>query len=118
MPSFSVKQLLQQSMIRCCTLAIGSYSDLEFHDTGCDDETIIFTRPEAIHYMLRDLETVCRVPMVGIMMCSFKQEGRGSTASQRTDGELAPIHAAGKVPVPCGRECQRETARPQPWFRR
>jgi len=26
--------------------------------------------------------------------------GRGSTASQRTHGELAPIHAAGKVPVP------------------
>ncbi|CAE8583938.1 unnamed protein product [Polarella glacialis] len=37
------------------------------------------------------------------VMCSFRQEGRGSTASQRTDGELAPIHAAGKVPVPWGR---------------
>ena len=37
--------------------------------------------------------------------------GRGSTASQRTDGETTPNDAAGKVPVPWGRECQREIAR-------
>merc|ERR1712137_755239 len=30
--------------------------------------------------------------------------GRGSTASQRTNGELAPDDAAGKVPVPLGRD--------------
>ena len=34
------------------------------------------------------------------------QGGRGSTASQRTYRELAPIHAAGKVPVYFGRECR------------
>ena len=34
------------------------------------------------------------------------QGGRGSTASQRTYRELAPIHAAGKVPVCFGRECR------------
>ena len=35
--------------------------------------------------------------------------GRGSTATQPTHRELAPEHAAGKVPVPLGRECQWET---------
>ena len=39
--------------------------------------------------------------------------GRGSTASQRAHGELAPNYAAGKVPVPWGRECQQETAGPE-----
>eukprot|EP00440_Ansanella_granifera_P059468 gb/GFBE01064456.1/.p1 GENE.gb/GFBE01064456.1/~~gb/GFBE01064456.1/.p1 ORF type:complete len:126 (+),score=9.54 gb/GFBE01064456.1/:1-378(+) len=48
--------------------------------------------------------------------CHLEAGGRGSTASQRTDGELAPENAAGKVPVPMGRECQRETARSRPWF--
>ena len=32
-------------------------------------------------------------------------------ASQRTHREFAPGIAAGKVPVPWGRECQREIAR-------
>merc|ERR1711920_327335 len=35
--------------------------------------------------------------------------GWGSTASQRTDGEFAPAHAVGKVPLPWGSECRRET---------
>ena len=35
--------------------------------------------------------------------------GRGSTATQPTHRELAPQHAAGKVPVPLGRECHWET---------
>jgi hypothetical protein len=34
------------------------------------------------------------------------QGGRGSTASQRTYRELAPIYAVGKVPVYFGRECR------------
>ena len=38
--------------------------------------------------------------------------GRGSTATQPTHRELAPKHAAGKVPVPWGRECHWETRRP------
>ena len=38
--------------------------------------------------------------------------GRGSTASQRTSGEYTPVNAVGKVSVPWGRECRRETARP------
>jgi len=37
---------------------------------------------------------------------------RGSTGSQRSYGELAPTHAAGKVPVPLGRDCQWETTGP------
>ena len=40
--------------------------------------------------------------------------GRGSTAAQPTNRELAPDHAAGKVPVPWGRKCQWETTRPAP----
>merc|ERR1712083_299044 len=40
--------------------------------------------------------------------------GRGNTASQRTCGEHAPIHAVGKVPVPLGRECQWETTKSWP----
>ena len=46
------------------------------------------------------------------------KRGRGSTISQRTNEELAPSYAAGKVPVPQGRECQRETARLWPRCRR
>ena len=38
--------------------------------------------------------------------------GRGSMATQRTDKELAPDKAAGKVLVPLGRECHWETSRP------
>ncbi|CAE8685111.1 unnamed protein product [Polarella glacialis] len=67
MPSFSVAQLLPQSLPGCFTLASGYYSDFEFHDTGCDDETNIFARPAAVNYLLRDPKTVCSVPMVGIM---------------------------------------------------
>ena len=42
-------------------------------------------------------------------------EGRGSMATQRTHREFAPRYAAGKVPVPWGRECHWETRRP--WLR-
>ena len=35
-------------------------------------------------------------------------------AAQRTHRELAPSFAAGKVPVPSGRECHWETRRPLP----
>ncbi|CAE8683249.1 unnamed protein product [Polarella glacialis] len=93
---------------------------LASHDTGCVDEKNIFAMPASNYFMYCEiLKQFAVCPWwASCVMCSFKQEGRGSTASQGTDGELAPIHAAGKVPVPCGRECQRETARPQPWFRR
>ena len=41
---------------------------------------------------------------------AFASGGRGSTASQRANGELAPGDAARKVPVPWCRECEWETA--------
>ncbi|CAE8617423.1 unnamed protein product [Polarella glacialis] len=88
--------------------------------------TLSFMQGVGIFLQGQQLSTICEILQLfavfpwwaSCVMCGFKQEGRGSTASQRTDGELAPIHAAGKVPVPWGRECQRETARPQPWCRR
>ena len=46
-------------------------------------------------------------------MQSISLGGRGNTASQRTHREIAPFIAAGKVPVPLGRECQQETVRCQ-----
>ena len=48
-------------------------------------------------------------------VCSL--EGRRSTATQWTHKEFAPKNAAGKVPVPWGRECHWETRRPKPWNR-
>ena len=48
--------------------------------------------------------------------CSF-WGGRTSMATQRTHRELAPRYAAGKVPVPWGRECHWETRRPWLWSR-
>ena len=45
-------------------------------------------------------------------LCSLG--GRRSMAAQRTHRELAPSYAAGKVPVPSGRECHWETRRPLP----
>ena len=47
-------------------------------------------------------DTVVRVDLEQLLF----QGGRGSTASQRTYRELAPIHAAGKVPVYFCRECR------------
>ena len=38
-------------------------------------------------------------------------------ATQQTHRELAPKYAAGKVPVPWGRECHWETRRPLLWSR-
>jgi len=38
--------------------------------------------------------------------------------SRSTYKELAPKHTARKVPVPQGRECQREAARLGPQYRR
>ena len=49
-------------------------------------------------------------------ICSFFG-GRTSMATQRTHRELAPRYAAGKVPVPWGRECHWETRRPWLWSR-
>ena len=49
-------------------------------------------------------------------ICSFLG-GRTSMATQRTHRELAPRYAAGKVPVPWGRECHWETRRPWLWSR-
>ena len=49
-------------------------------------------------------------------ICSFLG-GRTSMATQRTHRELAPRYAAGKVPVPLGRECHWETRRPWLWSR-
>ena len=46
------------------------------------------------------------------VLCS--SGGRRSMAAQRTHRELAPSYAAGKVPVPSGRECHWETRRPLP----
>ena len=48
-------------------------------------------------------------------VCSL--EGRRSTATQWTHKEFAPKNAAGKVPVPWGRECHWETRRPKRWNR-
>ncbi|CAE8655006.1 unnamed protein product [Polarella glacialis] len=98
MPSFCVAQFLAQPMLWCFTLSIGCDSDFEFH-AGRDDETNIFASPAAINYM-RDIATVCRVPMVGIM-CDVRLQARG----QGKHGFAA--HRRGACSHPCCGESPR-----------
>ena len=59
-------------------------------------------------------DTVVRVDLEQLLF----EGGRGSSASQRAYRELAPVHAAGEVPVSLGRECWCEiTMRQQDGWR-
>ncbi|CAE8583606.1 unnamed protein product [Polarella glacialis] len=72
------------------------------HTEGLDAPRRTFLQgqqPSVIYCEILKLFAMCPW-WASCVMYSFRQEGRGSTASQRTEGELAPIHAAGKVPVP------------------
>ena len=55
---------------------------------------------------IRDVSAVSNVTFFCFQWCHLDVGGRRSTASQRTHKEVTPIFAAGKVPVPLGRECQ------------
>merc|ERR1712242_19206 len=63
-------------------------------------------------------EEECDLYGIPSQWSTYPLGGRASMTSQSTYRELAPKHTARKVPVSQGRECQRETARRGPQYRR